>query len=435
MLKRIEKIPQVSLADADFSNLFPGGLEYGAPARGMWNIVHTGMLIPEAHQIFVCAASCLRGVVLTAAEMNASHRFSTIEIRNNNILDGTMEELITEGTAQILSRLDNLPPAVLLYTSCIHHFTGCDTDYVFSELSKQFPQIEFSHCYMNPIMRKSGLTPDQLMRRQLYDFLKPCIKKAKTVAVIGNDFATDSSSELIKTLTDNGISVRDITECETYGDYLLTAEAELNIITYPAAKPAGEMLKKRLDTDYLYMPVSFNTNEIGDMIKKLCGRLNLAYTGSAENAAQCAERLESLKKVISDIPVAIDYTAVSRPFELAELLILHNINVTEIYADSVTEEDRRAFYHLKDIAPHISVYPTVAPQMCRCRESTENILAIGQKAAYFTGTNRFVNIVENGGHWGYDGILRLADEIEDAFLNRKNASEYIQIKGWRCGCC
>ena len=57
----------IPIGKAAYPNPFASGLEYAAPARGTWNIVHTGMLIPEAHEIFVCAASCLRGVVLTAA--------------------------------------------------------------------------------------------------------------------------------------------------------------------------------------------------------------------------------------------------------------------------------------------------------------------------------------------------------------------------------
>ena len=64
-----DQIPHVRIADANFPAPFRSGLEYSSPARGTWNIVHTGMLIPEVHEIFVCAAGCLRGVVLTAAEM------------------------------------------------------------------------------------------------------------------------------------------------------------------------------------------------------------------------------------------------------------------------------------------------------------------------------------------------------------------------------
>ena len=81
MLKRLgdEKIARgIPIGDAKFPMPFGSGLEYAAPARGCWNIVHTGMLVPEAQEIFICAASCLRGVVLTAAEMGAADRKSVV---------------------------------------------------------------------------------------------------------------------------------------------------------------------------------------------------------------------------------------------------------------------------------------------------------------------------------------------------------------------
>ena len=34
------------------------------------------------------------------------------------------------------------------------------------------------------------------------------------------------------------------------------------------------------------------------------------------------------------------------------------------------------------------------------RHAGEKLLAVGQKAAYFTGTNYFVNIIEGGGMTG-----------------------------------
>ena len=74
MLKAVNSVKPIAglpIRDASYPAPFVSGLEYASPARGTWNIVHTGMLIPEAHEIFVCAASCLRGVVLTAAEVKA----------------------------------------------------------------------------------------------------------------------------------------------------------------------------------------------------------------------------------------------------------------------------------------------------------------------------------------------------------------------------
>ena len=179
MLKRVGEtppLPSVPIAEAGFPAPFASGLEYSVPARGGWTIVHVGMLIPEAHEIFVCASACLRGVVLSAAEMDLMDRFSTVSIEEHNVLEGDMEALIVEGVADILQRLPKLPPAVLVYSSCIHHFVGCDLALCYDMLRKRFPGVDFTDCYMTPTMRKSGLTPDQIMRRQLYSLLRPLPK-------------------------------------------------------------------------------------------------------------------------------------------------------------------------------------------------------------------------------------------------------------------
>ena len=67
----------LKIKDASYPAPFASELEYNSPVHGNWNIVHTGMQIPESIQIYVCADNCMRGVVLTAAEMNAADRFSS----------------------------------------------------------------------------------------------------------------------------------------------------------------------------------------------------------------------------------------------------------------------------------------------------------------------------------------------------------------------
>ena len=67
----------IRIKDASYPTPFHPGLEFNSPVHGNWNIVHTGMLMPETIQIYVCADNCMRGVVLTAAEMNAADRFHT----------------------------------------------------------------------------------------------------------------------------------------------------------------------------------------------------------------------------------------------------------------------------------------------------------------------------------------------------------------------
>lgn len=427
---------RVKIAEAKFPCPFASGLEYGAPARGTWNIVHTGMLLPESHEIFVCASNCLRGVVLTAAEMGASDRFSTVDIREHNVLEGDMEDLIIEGVSDILHKLPRKPRAILLYTSCIHHFIGCDLDMCFQELRRRFPEVDFTDCYMNPIMRKSGWTPDQLMRRQLYSLIKPLPKNNKSVNIIGNNIPTDSSSDLIMFLAGQGIQVRDITACRSYDEYLQMGESIINISYNPMMKPGGEVISKNLEQKHLYLPLCYGKDEIRKQMHTLAEALGVSYEIDEALEKRAEDALAEAQRIIGDTQIAIDFSATMRPLGLARLLIENGFNVTRIYVDNISLEERQEFDWLKEAKPEMLVFPTVHPKMRILeRGSEEKILAIGQKAAYFTGTQHFVNIVEGGGMYGFDGIAKLAALMIEAFLEEKDTKALIQIKGLGCGCC
>lgn len=423
----------VRLSEAKFPSPFASGLEYSAPARGCWNIVHTGMLVPQAHEIFVCAQSCLRGVVLTAAEMNACDRFSTITVMENNLLDGDMEELIVEGVTDVLHRLSYKPRAVLVYSSCVHHFLGCDLSLCYNELRRRFPDIKFTDCYMNPIMRKSGLTPDQLMRRQLYSLLEKR-EKDGGVNIIGNDFSTDDTSEIIEIIKKSGRAVREITRMQDFDEYLEMSQSSINISYIPPARAAGEYLKSKLGQEHLYLPASFNPEKIEDCLNTLAQRLDVSYDLS-EKRRQAYSALERARSVIGDRPIMLDYTVVSAPLSLARLLLDNGFKVTRIYADAFTADEKDEFLYLQSNYPEIEIAATIQPEM-RLTERTaeENVLAIGQKAAYFTGSKYFVNIVEGAGLYGFDGIKRMAELMLSAAECPRNAADYIQQKGWGCSC-
>ncbi|MCI6531198.1 MAG: hypothetical protein MR428_08930, partial [Mesosutterella sp.] len=94
--------PGLPIGQASFPAPFPPTLEYSAPARGPWTIMHLGLLVPETHIVFVCAEACLRGVVLSAAEVRALDRFSTITIEDSNLLKGNTEDVLIEGVGDIL---------------------------------------------------------------------------------------------------------------------------------------------------------------------------------------------------------------------------------------------------------------------------------------------------------------------------------------------
>ena len=460
MLKRVggEINPEgavITIGEADFPVPFPLGLEFNSPAHGNWNIVHTGMLMPEAIQIYVCADNCMRGVVLTAAEMNAADRFSFVTVEEENLLNGNLEDVTIEGVTDVLNKLEKKPKAVLLFTVCLHHFLGCDLDRVYEELGTRFPEIVFVRCFMDPIMQKHGLTPDQKLRKAMYDPLITKEPDPLTVTLVGSDFVLDESSDIKRLLRSTGHTLRELPACKTWAEYQQLGSAEIFVSCYPPAKYGAAMLTERLNRTHLYLPGCFDYGEIKEEIRNLIKELQAGWSREDTSNTKCAditsEEIEAFcqkeitlcedsinhaKSIIGDTPVVLDYLYHPRPLGLAKLLLEHGFHVTTVYLDSISPEEKPAFDWLKLHHPDLELRATIQTKMRVLPRGTEGkVLAIGQKAAWFSGSRNFVNMVQGGGLWGFDGIRGTMELMTEAFLEEKDPEDLIVRKGWGCESC
>ena len=460
MLKRVggEINPEgavITIGEADFPVPFPLGLEFNSPAHGNWNIVHTGMLMPEAIQIYVCADNCMRGVVLTAAEMNAADRFSFVTVEEENLLNGNLEDVTIEGVTDVLNKLEKKPKAVLLFTVCLHHFLGCDLDRVYEELGTRFPEIVFVRCFMDPIMQKHGLTPDQKLRKAMYDPLITKEPDPLTVTLVGSDFVLDESSDIKRLLRSTGHTLRELPACKTWAEYQQLGSAEIFVSCYPPAKYGADMLAERLNRTHLYLPGCFDYGEIKEEIRNLIKELQAGWSREDTSNTKCAditsEEIEAFcqreitlcedsinhaKSIIGGTPVVLDYLYHPRPLGLAKLLLEHGFHVTTVYLDSISPEEKPAFDWLKLHHPDLELRATIQTKMRVLPRGTEGkVLAIGQKAAWFSGSRNFVNMVQGGGLWGFDGIRGTMELMTEAFLEEKDPEDLIVREGWGCESC
>ena len=460
MLKRVggEINPEgavITIGEADFPVPFPLGLEFNSPAHGNWNIVHTGMLMPEAIQIYVCADNCMRGVVLTAAEMNAADRFSFVTVEEENLLNGNLEDVTIEGVTDVLNKLEKKPKAVLLFTVCLHHFLGCDLDRVYEELGTRFPEVVFVRCFMDPIMQKHGLTPDQKLRKAMYDPLITKEPDPLTVTLVGSDFVLDESSDIKRLLRSTGHTLRELPACKTWAEYQQLGSAEIFVSCYPPAKYGAAMLTERLNRTHLYLPGCFDYEEIKEEIRNLIKELQAGWSREDTSNTKCAditsEEIEAFyqreitlcedsinhaKSIIGGTPVVLDYLYHPRPLGLAKLLLEHGFHVTTVYLDSISPEEKPAFDWLKLHHPDLELRATIQTKMRVLPRGTEGkVLAIGQKAAWFSGSRNFVNMVQGGGLWGFDGIRGTMELMTEAFLEEKDPEDLIVRKGWGCESC
>lgn len=215
----------MKIGDTEFGQIFPWRLEYNCPVHENWNIVHTGMLIPESHQIYVCSDNCLRGVILTADEMDAADRISSVMPTENEVVTGKLEEVTIDGVTDVIERLPKRPKAVELFLVCMHHLIGVDERYIYDSLKKRFPDIAFIPCYMDPIMQKVSLTPEQKQRKSMMLQLKSYVSSIAgnvdesgnsessvnmKAAILGDNLRLPESSDISRMLAYAGYKIEQV---------------------------------------------------------------------------------------------------------------------------------------------------------------------------------------------------------------------------------
>ena len=338
--------------------------------------------------------------------MNAADRFSFVTVEEENLLNGNLEDVTIEGVTDVLNKLEKKPKAVLLFTVCLHHFLGCDLDRVYEELGTRFPEIVFVRCFMDPIMQKHGLTPDQKLRKAMYDPLITKEPDPLTVTLVGSDFVLDESSDIKRLLRSTGHTLRELPACKTWAEYQQLGSAEIFVSCYPPAKYGAAMLTERLNRTHLYLPGSFDYEEIKEEIRNLIKELQAGWSREDTSNTKCAditsEEIEAFcqreitlcedsinhaKSIIGGTPVVLDYLYHPRPLGLAKLLLEHGFHVTTVYLDSISSEEKPAFDWLKLHHPDLELRATIQTKMRVLPRGTEGkVLAIGQQKFRQHGT-------------------------------------------------
>ena len=453
---------EIRIADADFPKPFRNGLEFNAPVHGTWNIVHIGLQMPEAIQIYVCARNCMRGVILTAAEMKESERFSFVILDEKDMVRENIDRATIEGVADVIekrTRAGVRPRAIQLFTVCVHHFLGTDYKQLYRSLEERFPDIDFYRCYMDPIMQKKGYTPDQKLRYAMYEKLPQCSPNRRVISLLGSDFALDESSDLVSHIRERGFELRQARCCKSYEEFLRLSEANLFIAVYPAARYGVEAAARRLGREFLYLPGSFDGELIDLQLKQL--EDYMSRFGALTEADHRKEKEEEnadillagqrLKQKLGDIPLCLDATVHPRVLGLARLLTEMGMRVEKIYLDAMNGDEAGDYewlrLHTPDLILSASIHVKKRRYVTRLYrqkafedpDATEKAplrkIAVGQKAAYFEQTPYFVNMVNGFGLYGRDGIVRMLEAISDAADSAKDIEDIVPRKGLGCESC
>lgn len=393
--------------------------------------------------IFAGASCCMRGVALSAAECGALDRFSVILVKEDDLFGGKMEKMLIDGVSKILDALGTLPPCVVLFSGCIHETAGNDMDYVQSALASRYPEVDFIMSKMNPTMRKSGITPEELMRMQLYAPLgrrRMPSRGIKAVNIIGNIAPRSENSEVLAMLKEAGYTVKDLCLCKNYDEYLDMANASMNVYMSPVAEKGAAELSKRLGIRLFYFPVTFDMSTLEKVLSSFASELSLKLPDIPSLKEKANAALKEARAAALGWKVAADFSAVSRPFELCRLLFESGFDVRKVYTDSIAAGDEEACVWCKENIPCFEIISVTNAasrfihneEMHKEGEDGSKWLAIGQKTAYFCNTRHFINIIENGSLWGFSAITQMAQMIKEAVEHESDMQGIIQVKAWGC---
>ena len=402
-------------------------MHYVSAAHGGWGIVRIAALVPESYLLFVCPFACGRHTALGGIDTGIKDQVSYLFITEADIVSGDFEQMILDGVDELFEALPKRPKVLFTFTSCLDDLLGTDHEAINAELSEKYPDVQFRHCKMNPISLDSQLPPGITLNMNMYSLLKKTGKKDKIVNIIGSNVTLPESGDLKQILGSKGYQVINISDCKTFDEFQRMADARLNIVAGPIALKAAEQMEKELDIPFLKAFVNYDPDAIAEFYQQLSGMLGEDFVTPANAYRERAlEKLEHTKAILGEYPIAIDYQAVLKPYSLGHMLTKYGFNVGMIAADGCAGHEKANREALLKLNPDVLIENPVSHNAVTFPHEGKPYLCIGFDCGYMTRSKKVVNLMQDEGMFGYDGICRLMDMVGDAF--HKNADVYTMIK-------
>ena len=174
---------------------------------------------------------------------------------------------------------------------------------------------------------------------------------------------------------------------------------------------------------------TYDLDEIATRYDALAGHFGITLDYNTHRAEADAA-LKSAKDAVGDVPVAIDYQAVRKPFTLAKVLLQYGFNVRFLMTDGVKNVEKAAAEYVKANYPQVEIVNAVHHDMVNSPIRDGGYLCIGFDCAYATGSDKVLNLMEDEGLFGFDGVkelMRLLVEANEAEADLKEIIEEAKL--------
>lgn len=405
-------------------------LEYTAPSHGGWGLVRILTQVPELRLLFVCPSACGRHTALGAVNQNIKDRVSYYYLDENEIAKGYDSE-IKEACRELLEIVIKRPKVLMIIVSCLDDLIGTDVDKVMDELNEEIPDVKFICGHMNPITMDTPSPPLITNLKLIYGLLDKKEEEDRGINLIGPFVKPRKESEIYEFFEELGYGpVRHLTDFHSYEGYQSMAKSALNLAISPIALPVCKVLSEKNGQPFIEVLTSYDIKDVDAKYEKLKTHFNVTDDLPFLEAkrAKALGKIKEVAALCKDREVYIAQGGVFRPFQLGWALKKYGFKVKAVIAQKLLPMEEP---YMQELAKDESIkfLQTQHFNTILFRHRNRKAIGIGLDAAYIAGTDHVLNILNDEELYGYDGIFRLMELIEEALLRPTSLEAIIKDYG------
>ncbi len=406
-----ENIPDEMQSSKHLIYSSPATLAFNSPGAQGFGVKRAGLAVPGSVMLLVSPGCCGRNTMMLDEPGGYGDRFFYLLQDETDIVTGRHLDHIPAAVKEIVDFLEEKPTVVMICITCVDALLGTDMERVCRQ-AEVFAGVPVRPCYMYALTREGREPPMVSVRRTVYSLLEKRERSPRAVNLLGEFAPYDGRCELYEILKNLGVeTIREISACEDFEEYLSMAEANFNLVLNPESRPAAEDFKDRLGIPSVELTRVYQI----DKIKKQYELLGTALGRRIEDdgwyeEAQAA--VEDFSEKFPNTSFVVGEWANADPFELSLALLRYGHRVAEIYG-TVTEANFIYIKRIAELSPGTRIYSNLSPTMINydCGECEADI-SIGQDAAYYHPDCPNVPWNAERKPFGYAGLRDLFSELK-----------------------
>lgn len=391
----------------------PATLAFNSPGAQGFGVKRAGLSIPGSVMLLVSPLCCGRNTTIVSEMDGYKDRFFFLLMNETDLVTGRHLKKIPQAVKEIVDFLPERPSSVMICITCVDALLCTDMESVCRKASAT-AGLPVLPCYMYALTREGRKPPMVFVRQSIYSLLSPCEKLPSACNLLGYFAPLTDECEIYPLLESIGLkTVREISRCRTFKEYLDMASANFNLVLNPEARLAAEDLKERLGIPYIELTRLYQLDKLSHQYALFAAALETTLDDAPyRETAEAAVR--SFCGKYKDSVLAVGGMLNANPFELSLAMVRYGLTVAEIYAEPAPE-DFVYIRRLGELSPGTRIYSNLSPTMLYyetgCRKLT---LTIGKDARYYHRGCPNVSWSKERQPFGYAGVTALFTEMEHA---------------------